>query len=220
MSTDTRALQRLAEVGQSVWIDYLSRDLLESGELARLVREDAVVGVTSNPTIFEHAISAGDAYDAQLRELLPRPLSGKDVFLELACADVAAGCDLLRPVWEQQGGRDGYVSIEVDPTLAYDAVAQYEEARHLHERIDRPNLLVKIPATKPGVTAIADSIAQRHARLLDRALRRRCTRVSGRARTLPRRRRRPVARALRRKLLRLPCRQRDRPAPRRPRRTG
>jgi transaldolase len=159
MSTDTRALQRLAEVGQSVWIDYLSRDLLESGELARLVREDAVVGVTSNPTIFEHAISAGDAYDAQLRELLPRPLSGKDVFLELACADVAAGCDLLRPVWEQQGGRDGYVSIEVDPTLAYDAVAQYEEARHLHERIDRPNLLVKIPATKPGVTAIADSIA-------------------------------------------------------------
>ena len=101
MSTDTQALQRLAEFGQSVWIDYLSRELLESGELARLVREDAVVGVTSNPTIFEHAISHGDAYDAQLRELLPRGLSGKDLFLELACADVAAGCDLLRPVWEQ-----------------------------------------------------------------------------------------------------------------------
>ena len=97
MSTDTQALQRLAEFGQSVWIDYLSRELLESGELARLVREDAVVGVTSNPTIFEQAISHGDAYDAQLRELLPRGLSGKELFLELACADVAAGCDLLRP---------------------------------------------------------------------------------------------------------------------------
>src|SRR5581483_4377093 len=158
MSTDTQALQRLADFGQSVWIDYLSRELLQSGELARLVREDAVVGVTSNPTIFEQAISHGDAYDAQLRELLPRGLSRKDLFLELACADVAAGCDLLRPVWES-GGRDGYVSIEVDPTLAYDTAAQYEEARRLHERIERPNLLVKIPATKPGVTAIADSIA-------------------------------------------------------------
>src|SRR5438067_4490677 len=109
MSTDTQGLQRLAEFGQSVWIDYLSRELLESGELARLVREDAVVGVTSNPTIFEQAISHGEAYDAQLRELLSRGLRGKDLFLELACADVAAGCDLLRPVWEQSGGRDGYV---------------------------------------------------------------------------------------------------------------
>lgn len=159
MSTDTQPLQRLAEFGQSVWIDYLSRELLESGELARLVREDAVVGVTSNPTIFEQAISHGDAYDAQLRELLPRGLSGKDLFLELACADVAAGCDLLRPEWEQSGGRDGYVSIEVDPTLAYDTVAQFDEARRLHKRIERPNLFVKIPATEPGVTAIADSIA-------------------------------------------------------------
>ena len=154
-----KPLLRLADLGQSVWIDYLSRELLESGELARLVREDAVVGVTSNPTIFEQAISHGDAYDAQLRELLLRGLSGKDIFLELACADVAAGCDLLRPVWEETGGRDGYVSIEVDPNLAYDTLAQYEEATRLHERIDRPNLLVKIPATQPGLAAIADSIA-------------------------------------------------------------
>src|SRR6185437_13492765 len=130
-----RPLQRLADFGQSVWIDYLSRELLDSGGLARLVAEDAVVGVTSNPTIFEHALSHGDAYDVQLRELLPRGLSGKELFLELACADVAAGCDLLRPVWEQTGGDDGYVSIEVDPTLAYDAVAQYEEAQRLHELI-------------------------------------------------------------------------------------
>jgi transaldolase len=152
-------LQRLAELGQSVWIDYLSRDLLASGELARLMRESAVVGVTSNPTIFEKAISEGDAYDAQLRELLAHELDGKEVFLELARADVAAACDLFRPVWEQTGARDGYVSIEVDPNLAYDANAQFEEAKELHDAIARPNLLVKIPATKAGVKAIEDSIA-------------------------------------------------------------
>jgi transaldolase len=151
--------ERLAGLGQSVWIDYLSRDLLESGELERLIREDAVVGVTSNPTIFEQAISHGDAYDAQLRELIPRGLTKKELFLELACMNVAAACDLLRPVREQTSGRDGYVSIEVDPNLAYDTVAQYEEAQLLYERIVRPNLSVKIPATVPGLAAIADSIA-------------------------------------------------------------
>jgi len=151
--------QRLAGLGQSVWVDYLSRELLESGELARLVREDAVVGVTSNPTIFEQALAHGNAYDAQLRELLPSGLSSKDLFLELACADVANGCDVLRPVWEQTAGRDGYVSIEVDPNLAYDTLAQYEEAKRLHARIARPNLFVKIPATRAGVAAIEDSIA-------------------------------------------------------------
>ncbi len=152
-------LRRLSELGQSVWIDYLSRELLESGELARLVNEDAVVGVTSNPSIFEQALAHGDAYDAQLRELLPLGLGSKDLFLELACADVAAGCDLLLPVWERTGRQDGYVSIEVDPDLAYDTLAQYEEAQRLHERIARPNLYVKIPATRAGVAAIEDSIA-------------------------------------------------------------
>ena len=155
----TQPLQQLAGLGQSVWIDYLSRELLEGGELARLVAEDAVVGVTSNPTIFEQAIAHGDAYDGQLRELLPRRLSGKELFLELACADVAAACDLLQPVWQRSDGRDGYVSIEVDPNLANYTVAQYEEAQLLHERIVRSNLLVKIPATEPGLAAIADSIA-------------------------------------------------------------
>jgi transaldolase len=152
-------LQRLAELGQTVWIDYLSRDLLESGELGRLVREDSVAGVTSNPTIFEQAIARGDAYDEQLRELLPHEPDTKAVFLELARADVAGACDVLLPVWQRTRGRDGYVSIEVDPKLAYDTLAQVEEAKHLHERIDRPNLLVKIPATVPGVAAIEDSIA-------------------------------------------------------------
>jgi transaldolase len=157
--SEARPLQRLAELGQSVWIDYLSRDLLRSGELERLIREDAVVGVTSNPTIFEKAIAHGDAYDGQLQELLPRQSDPKEVFLELACADVAAACDVFRPVWEQTGRRDGYVSIEVDPNLAYDTHAQYEEAKRLHEAIARANLLVKIPATEPGVAAIEDSIA-------------------------------------------------------------
>ena len=157
--SEARPLQRLAELGQSVWIDYLSRDLLASGELARLMREDAVVGITSNPTIFEKAIAGGDAYDEQLRELLPSGLDAKEVFLELAGADVAAACDLLRPVWERTGGRDGYVSIEVDPNFAHDTHAQYEEAKRLHEAIARANLLVKIPATEPGVAAIEDSIA-------------------------------------------------------------
>jgi transaldolase len=152
-------LQRLAALGQSVWIDFLSRELLAGGGLARLVRDDAVVGVTSNPTIFQKAIAQGDAYDEQLRELLPRALSAKEVFLELASADVAAACDLLRAVWERTQGRDGYVSIEVDPNLAYDMLAQFEEAKRLHEAIARPNLLVKIPATRPGLGAIEDSVA-------------------------------------------------------------
>ena len=157
--SEKRPLQQLAELGQSVWIDFLSRELLASGELARLVREDAVVGVTSNPAIFEKAITHSDAYDRQLRDLLPRELSAKEIFGELARADVTAACDLLRPVWEQTGGRDGYVSIEVDPNLAHDTNAQYYEAEQLHESIARPNVLVKIPATKAGVTAIEDSIA-------------------------------------------------------------
>jgi transaldolase len=156
---EPQPLQRLGELGQSVWIDYLSRDLLARGELARLVREDAVVGVTSNPTIFEQALAHGDAYEEQLRRLLPREAHAKDVFLALAGADVAAACDVLRPTWERLRGRDGYVSIEVDPTLAYDRLAQVDEAKRLHDAIDRPNLLVKIPATVPGVAAIEGSIA-------------------------------------------------------------
>ena len=154
-----RPLQRLAELGQAVWIDYLSRELLMGGGLARLMADDAVVGVTSNPTIFEHAISHGGAYDAQIVELLPRRLTPNALFLELACLDVANACDLLFPVWVRSAGRDGYVSIEVDPNLANEALAQFQQARQLHDRIARPNLLVKIPATQPGVAAIEDSIA-------------------------------------------------------------
>jgi transaldolase len=153
-------LHRLADYGQSVWIDFLSRDLLRSGDLERRMREDAVVGVTSNPTIFQKAVSAGDAYDEQLREVLEDERDAKEIFVQLAARDVGDACDLLRRVWDEGAGRDGYVSIEVDPGLAYDTAATIDEAQRLHELIDRPNLFVKIPATEPGLPAIEEMIAR------------------------------------------------------------
>jgi transaldolase len=153
-------LQQLSELSQSVWIDYLSRRLLQEGELEELIREHAVVGVTSNPTIFQKAISEGDAYDEQLREVLTRQDDPKEVFLELAVRDVQDACDLLRPVWDGGDGRDGYVSIEVDPNLAVDTDATIAEAQRLHELVDRPNCFVKIPATKAGLPAIEEMIAR------------------------------------------------------------
>jgi transaldolase len=153
-------LHELSEHGQSVWIDFLSRDMLRSGELERMMREDAVVGVTSNPTIFQKAISAGDAYDGQLREVLRHERDSKEIFIQLASKDVGDALDLLRRVWDEGGGRDGYVSIEVDPNLAYDTEATLAEAKRLHELIDRPNLFVKIPATKEGLPAIEEMISR------------------------------------------------------------
>lgn len=151
-------LQQLSARGQSVWIDYLSRDLLQTGELKLMMDEDAVVGVTSNPTIFQKAISQGNAYDEQVKELLEHEQDAKEIFLHLAVRDVENALDLLLPVHEANP-QDGYVSIEVDPTLAYDTEATYKEAIRLHEWIDRPNLYVKIPGTKPGLQAIEDCIA-------------------------------------------------------------
>ncbi len=153
-------LHELTAHGVSVWIDTLSREMLETGELARLMEEDAVVGVTSNPTIFEKALSAGDWYDEQLREILGGDEAPKEIFVDLAIEDVRRGCDLLRRVWEDTGRVDGYVSLEVDPGLAYDRDGSYEEAMRFHELVDRPNLFVKIPGTEPGLGAIEDCIAQ------------------------------------------------------------
>jgi transaldolase len=153
-------LHELSDHGVSVWIDSLSREMLETGELARLMEEDAVVGVTSNPTIFEKALSTGEWYDEQLRDVLERVDDPKEIFLELAVEDVQRACDLMRPVWERTKGVDGYVSIEVDPQLAYDRDATYEEAMRLHELVDRSNVYVKIPGTKPGLGAIEDCIAR------------------------------------------------------------
>ena len=153
-------LHRLADHGQSVWIDFLSRGLLRGGELARMIREHAVSGVTSNPTIFQKAISAGDAYDEQLRDLVETKDGLKDIFVQLASKDVGDACDLLRSVWEGVRRGDGYVSIEVDAHLAHDTGASIAEAHRLHELIDRPNLYVKIPATEAGLPAIEEMIAK------------------------------------------------------------
>jgi transaldolase len=125
-----------------------------------MIDEDAVSGVTSNPTIFQKAISEGDAYDEQLREVLNEEDDPKEVFLRLAVKDVQDACDLFRPIWDGGAGQDGYVSIEVDPNLAYDTDATIAEAQRLHELVDKKNCFVKIPATKNGLPAIEEMIAR------------------------------------------------------------
>ena len=154
------ALQRLSALGQSVWVDFLSRDSIRGGHLQELLDRCAVVGATSNPTIFQKAMSSGSAYDEQLHALAARGSDVSEAFWALAEQDIEDACDLFRPVWEGTGGRDGYVSLEVDPRLAYDTLHTFREAMRLHETVDRPNLMVKIPATKPGLAAVEDVIAK------------------------------------------------------------
>jgi transaldolase len=155
-------LSHLSALGQSVWIDNLSRESIREGHLKRLIEEDSVVGATSNPTIFQKAMAAGNAYDEQLRKETGRGSNLKETFWALAERDIKDACDLFREVWDGGAGRDGYVSLEVDPGLAYDTLATYREAIRLHKAVDRPNLMVKIPATKPGLGAIEDVIAKGH----------------------------------------------------------
>jgi transaldolase len=156
--SETR-LQELSGRGQSVWLDYLSRGILESGKLAEMMERDAVVGVTSNPTIFQKAIAEGNAYDDHLRQLLGHEDDLKEIFLALSAEDIKEALALLRPAFDATNGEDGRVSWEVDPELAYDRDRTYEEAKRLHDWIDEPNLYVKIPATAAGVGAIEDSVA-------------------------------------------------------------
>ncbi|HEY2630808.1 MAG TPA: transaldolase [Solirubrobacteraceae bacterium] len=166
MSSTPSPLHRLSALGQSVWIDSLSREWIRGGHLQKLIDEDVVVGATSNPSIFQKAMSSGDAYDEQLRTLkgtLGGQASRADVqaaFWTLAEQDIREACDAFRPTWDGGLGRDGYVSLEVDPRLAYDSLQTFREAMRIHESVDRPNLLVKIPATKPGLAAIEDAIAK------------------------------------------------------------
>src|SRR3712207_2276578 len=132
---------------------------LQDGTIERLVREDGVVGLTSNPTIFQKAIAGGDTYDDQLREVLETTEDGKEAFLQLAVRDIQDACDLLRDVYDSSDHLDGHVSIEVQPDLAHEHDATLAEAKRLHELVDRENVLIKIPATDAGVAAIEDSIA-------------------------------------------------------------
>src|SRR5207237_9730204 len=157
----TNPLRSLQEYGQSVWLDFLSRDLLRSGELNRLIAEDGLRGMTSNPSIFEKAIGQGNDYHAQIAELeAAGDLDPGSLFERLAVKDIQDGADALRPVYEQTQHRDGYISIEVSPYLAMQTGATIDEARRLWRSVGRDNLMVKIPATNPGLPAIQAMIAE------------------------------------------------------------
>ncbi|HWE59225.1 MAG TPA: transaldolase [Solirubrobacteraceae bacterium] len=154
-------LQALREQGQSPWIDFITRRFLEDGELAGLIRE-GVVGVTSNPTIFQKAIADDDLYDEQLETLAGRHTDPYDSFIEIARDDIRSACDQLADTYAEpglDGIRDGWVSLEVDPRLAHDTERTVAEARRLHELVDRPNLMVKIPGTEEGLSAIESAVA-------------------------------------------------------------
>ena len=152
-------VQQLLQLGQSIWLDTIDRDLLTSGELKRLVEQEGVRGVTTNPTIFEHALKHGSAYDADVASLAGTELDAAGLFESLEVEDVAAAADVLRPVYAASRGADGFVSIEVSPTQAFDTAGTIAEARRLWYRVDRPNVMVKVPGTAEGLPAIEQLIA-------------------------------------------------------------
>lgn len=154
-------LLQLAAAGQSVWLDYIHRAILENGELKRLIEEDGVTGVTSNPTIFEQAIGHGSDYDDRLRRLMAEGIkAAPDLYERLAITDVRGAADQLRPVYDRLLRRDGYVSLEVSPHLAMDTEATVAEARRLWRAVDRPNVMIKVPGTGPGAVAIRQLISE------------------------------------------------------------
>ena len=152
-------LVRLGELGQSVWYDYITRDLLVSGELDRLIRADGLRGMTSNPTIFEKAIAGSSLYDDDIRRLSEQGSSASDIFEAIAVADVQAACDAFTPLYRDSGKRDGFVSLEVSPRLAQDTEGTLQEARRLWKAVSRPNAMIKIPGTRAGLGAISRAIA-------------------------------------------------------------
>ncbi len=151
-------VQQLSALGQSIWLDFIERRMVQSGELRNLV-EQGVAGVTSNPTIFQQAIAKSDAYNEELTQLAGGKADAKSIFETLAIADIQAAADVLRGVYDAAGGHDGFVSLEVAPTLAHDTEATIAEARRLHAAVNRPNLMIKVPATKAGLPAIRQLIA-------------------------------------------------------------
>ena len=153
-------LHELAARGQSIWFDTLSRTLIESGGLKKMMSADAVTGVTSNPSIFQKALAEGDAYDEQLKELLTSTDDPTEIFFALALEDIRNACDVLRPAFDKSAGNDGYVSMEVEPGIAFDTEKTFDQARWIAKEVDRPNLMVKIPATMAGLPAIEDCTAK------------------------------------------------------------
>ena len=153
-----KATQLLHNLGQSIWLDNITRDLLTSGTLKRYIDELSVTGLTSNPTIFDHAIKSSTAYDVAIRADLAKGKSGEALFFDLALEDLTQAADLFRPIYDRTNGVDGWVSLEVSPLLAYDTTSTLAAAKELHGRAARPNLLIKIPGTKEGVPAIEEAI--------------------------------------------------------------
>jgi transaldolase len=153
-----RATQRLHELGQSIWLDNITRGILMDGTLRRYISDYSVTGLTSNPTIFDHAIKNGNDYDAAIRKGIEQGNSGEDLFFTLALEDLTQAADAFRPIFDRSGGVDGWVSLEVSPKLAHDTAGTIAAAKELHERARRPNLFIKIPGTPEGVPAIEDAI--------------------------------------------------------------
>jgi transaldolase len=153
-----KATRQLHDAGQSLWLDNITRSLLTGGTLSRYIGELSVTGLTSNPTIFDHAIKNSHDYDAAIREKTAKGLSGEELFFELALEDLTRAADLFRPIHDATNGVDGWVSLEVSPNLAYDAKSTVAAARDLHGRARRPNLFIKIPGTAEGIPAIEEAI--------------------------------------------------------------
>ncbi len=153
-----KATQKLHELGQSIWLDNITRDLLTSGTLKRYISDLSLTGLTSNPTIFDQAISRSAAYDAAIRAKMSEGRSGEKLFFELAIEDLSEAADMFRPVWDRTKGVDGWVSLEVSPLLAYDSAGTTAAAKELHARAQRQNLFIKIPGTKEGLPAIEEAI--------------------------------------------------------------
>jgi len=161
MEMDTaQSLQQLATLGQSLWYDYISRELLDNGEFERLIRDDGIKGVTSNPAIFAKAVAGSDAYTAALQAADMQGLTTLEAYEELVLTDIRNAADCLRPVFERTARRDGYASLEVSPHLANDVAATVQEARRLWQALDRPNVMIKVPATPAGLKAIGTLLTE------------------------------------------------------------
>src|SRR4051812_20553372 len=153
-----KATQDLHDLGQSLWLDNITRNLLKTGVLRHYIDELSVTGLTSNPTIFDHAIKNSSDYDGAIKSKLAEGKSGETLFFELALEDLAQAADLFRPIWDRTNGVDGWVSLEVSPVLAYDTASTIAAAKELHAQAKRPNLFIKIPGTREGLPAIEESI--------------------------------------------------------------
>ena len=153
-----KATQQLHDLGQSIWLDNITRDLLNNGTLERYIAELSVTGLTSNPTIFDHAIKNSSSYDGAIREHAGKGKSGEELFFELALEDLTRAADLFRPIHDRTSGLDGWVSLEVSPLLAHNTASTLAEAKQLFARANRPNLLIKIPGTKEGLPAVEEAI--------------------------------------------------------------